>query len=215
MEYLEGETLAARWARRAAARAGAAIRRSRSPMRSTRRIAQGIVHRDLKPGNIMLTKAGAKLLDFGLAKLIAPSRVMAGLDAADRRHRRLDRRRDDSRDVPVHGAGTARRHRKPTRAPTSSRSAPCSTRWSPARRRFEGKSQASLIAAILEREPAPISITCSPLRRRRSISREGVSREGSRRPVAVRRRRRPPAPVDSRWRHAVKRKRADAVRCRR
>ena len=30
---------------------------------------QGIIHRDLKPGNVMLTKAGAKLLDFGLAKL--------------------------------------------------------------------------------------------------------------------------------------------------
>jgi serine/threonine protein kinase len=34
---------------------------------------QGIVHRDLKPGNVMLTKSGVKLLDFGLAKAMSPA----------------------------------------------------------------------------------------------------------------------------------------------
>jgi len=68
MEFLEGETLAARLAR--------------GPMKIEETISvgieiadaldkahkQGIVHRDLKPGNVMLTKTGAKLMDFGLAK---------------------------------------------------------------------------------------------------------------------------------------------------
>src|SRR6266568_3081141 len=39
---------------------------------------KGVTHRDLKPGNIMLTKTGTKLLDFGLAKLkqeVAPANV--------------------------------------------------------------------------------------------------------------------------------------------
>jgi len=40
---------------------------------------QGIVHRDLKPGNIMLTKSGVKLLDFGLAKAMAPAQLQSAL----------------------------------------------------------------------------------------------------------------------------------------
>ena len=71
MEYLEGETLAARLARgrlaipealRIAADIASALDHAHR---------HGIVHRDLKPGNVMLTKSGLKLLDFGLAKAAA------------------------------------------------------------------------------------------------------------------------------------------------
>src|ERR1700720_1419773 len=68
MEYLEGEALDHR------------LQRGPLPLKQTLEVGvqicealekahrAGIVHRDLKPGNIMLTAAGAKLLDFGLAK---------------------------------------------------------------------------------------------------------------------------------------------------
>src|SRR5712691_10239831 len=77
MEYLEGETLADR------------VAKGPLPLEQTLRYGieiadaldkahrQGIVHRDLKPGNVMLTKSGVKLLDFGLAKAIEPASAVA------------------------------------------------------------------------------------------------------------------------------------------
>jgi len=68
MEYLEGQTVADRLAKAKlpidqALKIGIEIAQA---LETAHR--QGIVHRDLKPGNIMLTKFGAKLMDFGLAK---------------------------------------------------------------------------------------------------------------------------------------------------
>ena len=67
MEHLEGETLAERLAKGPSGptdlRSGVEIA---DALEKAHR--QGIVHRDLKPGNVMLTRAGVKLLDFGLAQ---------------------------------------------------------------------------------------------------------------------------------------------------
>ena len=72
MEYLEGETLSDRLLKGPLAleqvlRYGIEIT---DALEKAHR--QGIVHRDLKPGNVMITKSGVKLLDFGLAKAVAP-----------------------------------------------------------------------------------------------------------------------------------------------
>src|ERR1700720_3094712 len=74
MEYLEGETLADRLAKGAlpleqTLRFGIEIA---DALDKAHRL--GIVHRDLKPGNVMLTRLGTKLLDFGLAKFQAAAR---------------------------------------------------------------------------------------------------------------------------------------------
>jgi serine/threonine-protein kinase len=81
MEYLEGQTLAERLEKGALPLDHAlqyAIQIADALDRAHR---NGIVHRDLKPGNVMLTKNGVKLLDFGLAKL-QPTGAVAGMSVA-------------------------------------------------------------------------------------------------------------------------------------
>ena len=69
MELLEGETLAERLERSAIPLDQALVIAVQIAEALNALHKKGIVHRDLKPGNVMLTAAGAKLLDFGLAKL--------------------------------------------------------------------------------------------------------------------------------------------------
>src|SRR5207244_1193712 len=110
-------------------------------------------HRDLKPSNVMLTKSGAKLLDFGLAKLKAAN-ASALLSAPT------------NANVTAQGAilGTLQ-YMSPEQLEGKDADARTDIfafgvvvyEMVTGKKPFEGKSQASLIAAILERDPAPIS----------------------------------------------------------
>ena len=79
MQFLEGETLAQRLTRgplsiKETLDVGIQIAEALAAAHRA-----GIVHRDLKPGNVMLTRAGARLLDFGLARTVSSA---TGADAA-------------------------------------------------------------------------------------------------------------------------------------
>jgi len=155
MEFLEGETLAKKLAK------------GPLPLGHVLKIGeditdaldkahrQGIIHRDLKPGNVMLTPSGAKLLDFGLAK--AEQTALAG---------EVSSLATLSKPFTAEGSiiGTI-----PYMAPEQLEGKEADVRtdifalgallyeMTTGRRAFAGKSQASLIAAILEKEPTPIS----------------------------------------------------------
>ena len=158
MEYLEGETLADRLGRGPlptdqVLRYGIEIADALDKAHR-----QGIVHRDLKPGNVILTKSGAKLLDFGLAKLQAPPSAPAAsvLSAMATGHR------------PLTEAGTVLgtfQYMAPEQLEGKEADARTDLfafgtvlyEMATGRRAFTGKSQASLIAAILSADPPPLS----------------------------------------------------------
>jgi len=157
MEYLDGETLAQRLLK-GPLQLDEVLRYSieiADALDKAHR--KGITHRDLKPGNIMLTKSGSKLLDFGLAKLTQDASPTAGpisqlptmKEAITAQGtilgtlqymapEQLDGKEADARtDIFAFGVVVYE--------------------MATGKKAFEGKSQASLIASILERDPPPIS----------------------------------------------------------
>jgi len=156
MEFLEGETLAQRLAKGPLPIAQVlqyAIEISDALDKAHRK---GITHRDLKPGNIMLTKAGSKLLDFGLAKLAqnaAPatpeSQLATMKDAITAQGtilgtlqymapEQVEGKEVDARtDIFAFGVVVYE--------------------MAAGKKAFEGKSQASLMAKILETDPPPMA----------------------------------------------------------
>ena len=153
MEYLEGETLADR------------LQNGALPLDQALRYAieiadaldkahrQGVTHRDLKPANIMLTKAGAKLLDFGLAKL-KPTGPQS--DASTR----LDESLTEQGTIlgTFQYMAPEQLEGKDADARTDIWAFGCVVyEMVTGQKAFEGKSQASLIGSIMTGDPRPIA----------------------------------------------------------
>ena len=167
MELLEGETLAAR------------LGKGALPTEDVLRIAgeiadaldkahrKGIIHRDLKPANVMLTPSGSKLLDFGLAKpgVVSTSTIETQLASSSQLKTPPA---GASQAPPLTAKGTILgtfQYMSPEQIEGDLADARTDI-WSfgcvlyemvTGRRAFEAKSQASLIASILEKQPTPMA----------------------------------------------------------
>jgi Tol biopolymer transport system component len=159
MEYLEGETLEDRLGKGAlpveqVLKFGVQI--ADALERAHR---QGIVHRDLKPGNVMLTRSGVKLLDFGLARSLAPSADSGGVLSS------LPTQAEPSRLTERGTIMGTFQYMSPEQLEgkeTDARSdifalGAVLYEMATGKKAFYGASRASLISSILRDEPRPIS----------------------------------------------------------
>jgi eukaryotic-like serine/threonine-protein kinase len=147
MELVEGETLAARLARGRLVRDEALRYAVQIAAALTEAHRKGIVHRDLKPANIMLAKTGVKVLDFGLARIDCVA-AAAGEETV-------------TASGTVLGTASYMSPEQAQGSPTDARSDLFSLgvvlyEMLASKRPFEGANSASVIAALLEREPAPL-----------------------------------------------------------
>ena len=115
-----------------------------------------MVHRDLKPGNAILTKAGIKLLDFGLAKIVAQPAPGADLSSLPTENKPLTREGTILGTFQYMAPEQLEGREADTRTDIFAFGAVLYEMLT-GRKAFEGKSQASLIGAIMNKVPAPVS----------------------------------------------------------
>jgi serine/threonine protein kinase len=157
MEHLAGETLAEQLARGPlsvpdALRHATAIADALSHAHRL-----GIIHRDLKPGNIMITRSGAKLLDFGLAALQSTDANDSGARESMTRTETLTEEGTILGTIHYMAPEQLEAKAVDARADIFAFGAVLYEMLT-GRRPFDGTSKASVIAAVLEREPRPLSV---------------------------------------------------------